>query len=220
VGAPGPQEVIIPRTTIPFTTNFMTDGGNVQTLVKVGPIHVDGLCRRTFSPGTGGGAAAPTHPDPRLPNPGGESEAQILVWTETGSLTFKGQVGPRENIPSGPPDYTVEKFGAPPPAGKVQPRRQSGSDQPVADPVAGEGDHLFIAASNENVNEDRATDPATDNPFTPGSRLLGEYPGFQYSVGPITTSQGHIVLARVFAGFDVLGAYGECVFGGVVRSLT
>jgi hypothetical protein len=228
VGPPGPNgsggggtaDIVIPRTSIPFTTNFMTDGGNVQSLAKVGPIHVDGLCRRTFSPGSGGGGAAPSHPDPRLPTAGGESEAQVIVWTESGSLSFRGQVGPREDIPPGPPDYTAEKFGAPPSPGTVQSGRQSGSDQPVSDPVAGEGDHMFVAASNENADERRATDPQTDNPFTPGSRFLGEYPAFQFADGIIGTSEGHMVKAELMGGFDILGVYGECVFAGVVSPLT
>ncbi|HEV3228775.1 MAG TPA: hypothetical protein VGY97_04815 [Solirubrobacteraceae bacterium] len=224
-GAPGPagsaQRIIIPRTVIPFTTNFMSDGGNVQNLVKVGPIHIDGLCRRTFTPGTGGGANknGPTHPDPRLPTRGGESEAQIMVWTETGSLTFQGQVGPRKNVPPGPPDYTLENNAQQKqsPGGsstKVKP------DQPAPDPVAGEGDHLFLAASNENADETRATDPAADNPANPNVRKLTEYPAFQFAGGLIGTSTGHAVLADMVGGMDVLGAYGECVFGGVVRTLS
>jgi hypothetical protein len=198
----------------------MTDGGNVQNLAKIGPIHIDGLCRRTFFPGTGGGNSNPTYPDPRLPTKGGESEAQILVWSETGSTSFKGMAGPRDNIPAGPPDFTTEFYSS------GQPNNGSvtgGTDRPVNDPVAGEGDHLFLAASNEHPDEDRATDPASNSPGQDifGGRVIGlsEYPGFHYASGPITTSEGHILLARVFAGFDVLGVYGECVYGGVIRSI-
>jgi hypothetical protein len=86
--------------------------------------------------------------------------------------------------------------------------------------VAGEGDHLFLAATNENIDQVRATDPEADNPNDPGVRKLSEYPAFNFGDGFIGTSDGHAVLADMVGGFDVLGVYGECVFGGVVRTLS
>ncbi|HEV3228776.1 MAG TPA: hypothetical protein VGY97_04820 [Solirubrobacteraceae bacterium] len=234
-GGPSPAasaDIVIPRTAIPFTTNFMSDGGNVQNLAKVGPIHIDALCRRTFAPGTGGGERQGSgqknttrYPDPRLPANGGESEAQILVWTETGSVSFKGQVGPRSNIPAGPPDYTAETTvnvgpGLVPNKKNAMTMKSPNTDNPVSDPVAGEGDHLFVAASNETVDENRATDPAADNPSNPSVRKLTEYPAFNFATGIIATSDGHMVKADLMGGFDVLGVYGECVFAGVVSQLT
>jgi hypothetical protein len=244
-GAVSANEVFIPRTTIPFTTDgsgaplFETDGGNIQNLATVGPIHIDGLCRHTFSPGSGGGenfkgkhgnqsvsgkTGAPTHPAPFLPTRGGESEAQVIVWIDAsgGSMTFRGAHGKRHNVPPGPPDYTTETFT---PSGTTGVNPSSTQDRanvggvPTAqsNPVAGEGDHLFLAASNEDVNEARATDPASDNPLDPTVKRLGEYPAFNSGVGFIGTSDGHFAEASVLAGFDVLGAYGECVFAGVVH---
>lgn len=225
-----PGEVVVPRTPVQFAPGFMTDGGNVQNLAKIGPIHIDGLCRHTFSPGTGGGAnGGPTSNTaaPFLPNNGGESEAHIIVWTETGSLTFKGAHGHRENVPSGPPDYagTTETVTSPNSTpGRIDygPGHNAGgsgngtvADQPIADPVTGEGQHLFLSASNENPDETRATDPAADNPNDSGVRKLSEYPAFNGTDGVIATSEGHVVLANALAGMDVLGAYGECVFSGV-----
>jgi hypothetical protein len=52
------QEIVIPRTTIPFASGFMTDGGNVQNLAKVGPTWT-------------GCAATPSPPGPEAEAPGG-----------------------------------------------------------------------------------------------------------------------------------------------------
>jgi hypothetical protein len=239
-GPPGPngatgaqgtpsQDINIPPTTVALTNGFFTDGGNVQNLATVGPIHIDALCRQTSGNvtatsgvgvggghGSGGGASGPGpgHP-PRYPAPwltsGGETEAQVLVWTETGSLSFKGGVGPRFNIPPGPPNYN-----GPEPNNHV-----AGSD-----PVAGVGDHLFVAASNEETDETRGTDPQVDNyALLNGATMLNRYPAFNSSLGGptssgiITTSDGHIVIAELLAGFDTLGVHNACVFSGVVEPL-
>jgi hypothetical protein len=205
--------VVIPRTTIPFTSGFQPEGGNVQNLVTVGPIHVDGLCRQTYSPGTGGGGApgerdsgAPRYPAPFLPSSSGETEAKIVVWSESGSLTFKGQAGPRLNIPSGPPAYAND---------------DTLGTQGSVDPVAGEGDHMFVGASNERVNETRATDPQVQDQSNVGSaRQLNRYPAFNTGSGPIATSTGHVLFATFLAGFDTFGIYDQCVFSGVIHSLS
>lgn len=219
-----PQEIMIPRTTINFTSCCQPDGGNIQNLAKVGPIHVDGLCRRTF-PGPngttpfGGGEGTVRYPDPNFPaTRGGENEAQVIVWSETGSMSFKGAHGHRENIPAGPPDYTNETLTYP----TNGTSNTNGTDNPVKDPVAGEGDHLFLSATDEYVNEARGTDPATNpgHENDPGIKQLPEYPAFQYTDGIVATSDGHTVLADMLAGMDVLGVYGECVFAGVVRPLS
>ena len=187
---PGPPEIstaVIHRTLLDFPLAPIADGGNTTTLAKVGPIHVDGLCRHTTTDNSPGQ---------------GESEAQIIVWTEgPGSLSFHGQVGPRENIPSGVPNYTPS-----PPA-------------PETDPVAGEGDHLFATGSNENNDAQSATDPKTDTPGDPTTfkKQLNRFPGFGFARGPVMTSDGHFLILDAFAGLDVLGAYDQCVFGGIVR---
>jgi hypothetical protein len=218
-GVPGSSAagpVVVPRTTIPFTSGFQVEGGNVQNLVTVGPIHIDGLCRKTFSPGTGGGGATgefdsqsssnPRYPAPFLPSIGGETEAKIVVWSENGSLTFKGQAGPRINIPSGPPAYANDDT-----------LRTTGS----VDPVAGEGDHMFVGASNERANETRATDPQVQDQSNVGSaRQLNRYPAFNTGSGPIATNTGHVLFATFLAGFDTFGIYDQCVFSGVVHSLS
>jgi hypothetical protein len=201
---------VVPRTTIPLTSGFVVDGGNTQNLAQIGPIHIDGLCRQTFSPGTGGGGATgekqgrtPFYPAPFLTT-GGETEAKVIVWTETGSLSFKGQVGERINVPPGPPAYMVGDDTL-------------GMTKSV-DPVAGEGDHMFVAASNENTDETRATDPQVDNySQLNGARQLNRYPGFNSGGGPIATSTGHLLFATFVAGFDVLGEYDKCVFAGVIH---
>ena len=211
VGRLTPGTQIIAPTTIPFTSAFQPDDGNVQNLLTIGPIHIDGLCRKTSNPGVGGsggkrgggGSGKPTYPAPFL-TIGGESEAKVLVWTESGSLSFKGQVGPRVNIPPGQPDYGI---------GDLRPGV-------TGDPVAGEGDHMFAAASNENADEIRATDPAADNYSNPAVRKLNRYPGFNYGSGPIATSTGHEMIANMLAGFDTLGFYDQCVFSGTVKVIS
>jgi len=241
--------VVIPRTTIPFTSNpmFTPDGGNIQNLATVGPIHVDGLCRHTFAgsngqPGPGGGGGSGRKGSSGLPNRehypapfftgfGGEDEAQVIVWIDpsAGSLTFKGAHGKRHNVPPGPPDYTTEITGASPnaAAGLVPPggsnTDRAHSPEPngpvtnVPNPVAGEGDHLFLAVSNETVDENRATDPEADNQADPTVRKLNRYPAVGSGNGIIATSDGHFATASFIAGFDVLGAYDSCVFAGVVH---
>jgi hypothetical protein len=252
---PGPNEVVVNRVTIPFTTNgsgaplFQSDGGNVQNLATIGPIHVDGLCRHTFpnnngGAGPGGGernASGRPNTTVRYPAPfftsiGGEDEAQVLIWSETGSLSFNGQHGKRTNVPSGPPDYALETLGSPSAPGLVptgpggnnkgggnmdnaHSPEPSGPVTPTADPVAGEGDHLFLAASNETVDENRATDPAADNQGSSSVRRLNRYPAFDYSSGWAGTSDGHLIQLEMIGGFDVLGIYDQCVFSGVVRGL-
>jgi len=257
-GPPGPRgptaklssEVIISRATIPFTSGFQSDGGNVQNLAKVGPFHVDGLCRHTFpgsngQPGPGGGernaqssGTTVHYPAPFFNSIGGEDEAQVIIWSETGSLSFSGKHGKRTNIPPGPPDYTTEITAASPnpskglvPTGRNQPAIPTNTDRahqpepngapvPTPDPVAGEGDHLFLAASNETVDEVRATDPQADNYNDPSVRRLNRYPAFMYSSGWAGTSDGHLAQLDMVGGFDVLGVYDACVFSGVVRLIS
>jgi hypothetical protein len=223
-GPPGPRglqgpsatsRIVIQRATVPLTSTFKVDGGNTKNLATVGPIHIDGLCRKTFSPGTGGGGAAgerfsqpPHYPAPFLPaTNGGETEAKVMVWSESGSLSFKGQVGERINVPPGPPAYMVgdDTLGV----------------QQSVDPVAGEGDHMFVAASNENVDETRATDPQVDDyTHLGGARQLNRYPGFNSGSGPIATSTGHLLFANFIAGFDVFGVHNQCVFAGVIHVIS
>jgi hypothetical protein len=218
-GPPGPAgapaEVEIPLTTIPLTSDFKTDGGNVKNLVTIGPIHIDGLCRQTFSPGTGGGGATgeihsshPTYLENGFMANGGETEAKIIVWTESGSLSFRGQTGSRINVPPGPPAYMVGDDTL-------------GVKRTTTDPVAGEGQHQFLAASNENADETRSTDPEVDDySQLNGAHQLNRYPAFNSAAGPIATSTGHVMFAHVLGGFDALGFYDECFFGGYVRPVS
>jgi hypothetical protein len=224
VGPPGPRgqrgpagpsaEIRIPLKTIPLTTGFQTDGGNVQNLATIGPIHIDGLCRKTFAPGTGGGGAPgerqgklPTYPAPFIATIGGETEAKVMVWTESGSLTFRGQTGSRINVPPGPPAYLAgdDTLGT---LGSV-------------DPVTGEGQHQFLAASNEPADETRATDPQVQNyAQLHGARQLARYPAFNSAGGPIATSLGRVMVAHLLAGFDAVGTYNKCFFGGYVHRVS
>jgi hypothetical protein len=66
------------------------------------------------------------------------------------------------------------------------------------------------------------TDPKTNTPGDPTTftHQFDRNAGFGYARGPILTSDGHFLIASVFAGLDVLGAYNQCVFGGVVRQLS
>jgi hypothetical protein len=209
---------------VALTNGFFTDGGNVENLATVGPVHIDALCRQTTGNvsatsgvGVGGGKGGSGHnTPPRYPAPwltsGGETEAQILVWTETGSLSFKGGVGPRVNIPPGPPNYNGPEA--------------SNNHGVGDDPVAGEGDHLFVAASNEETDETRGTDPEVDDySQLNGAMMLNRYPGFASSssangTGVITTSTGHFLIAEMLAGFDTLGVHNACVFSGVVEPIS
>ncbi len=216
-GAPGTSatagRIVVPRTTIPLTGSTEVEGGNLRTLATVGPIHIEGLCRKTFTTGVGGGGApgeinshAPQYPAPYLVT-GGETEAKVIVWSETGSLSFKGQVGERINVPPGQPDYTIgnDTLGT----------------KHNTDPVAGEGDHMFVAASNENVDENRATDPQVDNySQLNGATKLNRYPGFNSGAGPIATSTGHLLFANFIAGFDTFGEHDKCVFAGVIHNVS
>jgi hypothetical protein len=196
--------MVVPLTTIPLTSGFQQEGGNTQNLITVNGIHIDGLCRQTESPGTGGKHRASYQPT--FFTTGGETEAKVMVWTETGSISFKGQVGERINVPPGPPNYFAPTYTPP---------------NSESDPVAGEGDHMFVAASNENADEIRATDPQVDDyTHLNGARQLNRFPGFNSGGGPIATSTGHLLFATFVAGFDTLGVYDKCVFEGVVHVIS
>ena len=66
-------------------------------------------------------------------------------------------------------------------------------------------------------NEGAATDPQANKYNTPGVRKLHRYPGFNFGEGPIATSNGHLLMASMLAGFDTLGVYDRCVFAGTVE---
>ena len=76
---------------------------------------------------------------------------------------------------------------------------------------------MFAQASNEEADEVRATDPQANKYNTPGVRKLHRYPGFNFGEGPIATSNGHLLMASMLAGFDTLGVYDRCVFAGTVE---
>jgi hypothetical protein len=231
-------EVIIPRTTVPFTTDgsgnptFQPDGGNIQRLADVGPMHIDGLCRHTWpgsdsGSGPGGSEHGPSHPAGFFTATGGEDEAHVIVWVDpsAGSLTFTGRHGKRHNVPPGPPDYSQGTPGASPPNGGSNPGHTDRAHSPepngpvtnVGNPVAGEGQHMFLSATNETVDENRATDPAADNQSDPSVTKLKRYPAYEDTTGLIGTADGHLATVSVLAGFDVLGVGDQCVFAGVVR---
>ena len=75
------------------------DEGSTQMkdLIKVGPVTVKALCRRTTN-GEG-------EPPDEEHNGGGfdldGEEAKILVYGDNGTMSFNGQTGPRSNIPAG-----------------------------------------------------------------------------------------------------------------------
>ena len=79
----------------------------------------------------------------------------------------------------------------------------------------------FLAASNETADETRATDPQVQNyAQLNGARQLGRYPAFNSAGGPIATSTGHVMIAHLLAGFDTLGTYDKCFFGGYVHPVS
>lgn len=173
------SETIVPRQTLPFTDLFpatrMDQGGNVVTLAEVGGLKLEGLCRVTNGNGQG-----------QYQN---EAEAKVMLWHDTSRLSWRGAVGPRENIPAGPIEYTALPNNNP----------------------EGEGNHMFLAASNEN-RDDRLFngDPAT----------TGGTPGYSSHVGVVNAEDGSAWVLSFYTGFQTLGVNQDCVYGGIVRQIS
>jgi hypothetical protein len=198
---------VIPRTTGSFTSTFMPDGGNITPLASFHGLHIDGLCRRTKSPGTGGGESGPRYGAEVTSagfTLGGESESKIIVWTEAGDLSFRGANGPRKNVPAGQPNYGSDASGTPP-FGKGAPNANNGMSRTTRDATNGEGEHMFVGATNEVPDEDHPT--------------ANGYPGFNSGAGFIGTSQGASAVGSMMTGFDVLGVGNQCVYAGVLTLL-
>jgi hypothetical protein len=210
--APAETRVVIHRTVIPRTSNAQVDGGNIRNLAVVGGVHIDGLCRVTnsngaggFNPNNGNDVNLWKADDPNFA-PGGESEAKIIVWSETGTMSFKGDAGPRTNVPAGGPSFDSGTPSDHEPAGEQQNASATNGEGGAGkgpDPVQGEGEHMFAHSSNENGDENRPLD--------------GTLPAFGYGAGWVATSGGTDLVLNAFAGLDVLGVGGNnCVFAGLV----
>ena len=183
-------------------TTPITDGGNIQNLAVVGGVHFDGLCRITSGTGAGGSERANHQGLQHAADPNwavnGETEAKIIVWSETGTLAFKGDAGPRQNVPAGSPDYSV-------PAGNEFVTGDPNTN-PNADRVNGEGQHMLVHATNETADEERP--------------VGGVIPAFGSTSSWVATSGGADMLVSAFAGLDVLGVGPDsCVFSGLIQQL-
>jgi hypothetical protein len=159
-----------------------------KELFKVGPVHVVADCKRTSNGDDGQPDAAPTSPG-SFDEDG--DEAKILIYTDTGSVTFNSLGNSsRRNIPAGEGTQTPDRDPNPSSHG----RESSG----------GEGKHMAIAAARDPDQS------APENDWVTAYKVGSIY--VAHSAGQEFTFTG-------YAGIDVLGLSNQCGFGGVVTVL-
>jgi len=211
------SETIIPRSTLDFTAinpvTRLDEGGNTSTLATVGGLKIEGLCRVTQGDGTG-----------TRRNRTDEAESKVLLWSDGQALTFSGRVGPRKNVPAGAISYDDANVPNPDPNDANDTNPGDANDPTLypngvtgwsttVDPPAGEGNHMFLAASNEFRDEDRWSG-------TPDDGGVGGFPGYQSWVGIVNLDDGSTYILSMYTGFRTLGVANRCVYGGMVRQIS
>jgi hypothetical protein len=212
IGPAGPpgvtNESVIDKFTLPIgRATVDQDGGAVDAegdaeksnqrrqFANVGGVQLVADCKRT----TNGDFDGPDDPfedpanDARFDEDG--DEAKVLVYTDTGTVTFNSQGGSsRRNIPAG-----EGEVGDPETGGYTQAEESDG----------GEGAHMAIAT---------ARDPDQANPTDAFGSNINAY-DYQVKTIYIAHSNGTELIFTGFAGIDVFGAEDQCVFGGVLKTL-
>jgi CARDB len=182
-----------------FTADGPPDEGSTQTtqLVKVGPVRLEALCRKTtngdlgYDPDGQSSGNPPNNGDPNSPpddTAGGRNyfdedgdEAKILVYADNGTMNFRGLNGLRWNVPGG--------TGTP------------GND----DETGGEGKHQLLAVMRD-PNPNTSTDDDLEFRYA-----------FKSTSTTIVHSSGTTLIVQAWAGIDVLGIGDKCAFGGLVE---
>jgi hypothetical protein len=163
------------------------DEGSTQTreLIRVGKLRLVALCRQTTN-----GDDEPPGDDFEDVDDFDEDgdEAKILVFGDDGTLNFRGQTGPRMNVPGGE--------GTP------------GSDGEDG----GEGKRQVVAVMRDPDPNTTAADVEGEGPNDFEWRFA-----FRSSSATIVHSGGTQIIFNGWAGIDVLGIGDKCAFGGVVE---
>jgi hypothetical protein len=193
-GPPGENdETILPRTVLPLgraTIDTLGGFGDDEksdqraTLANIGGVQVVADCKRT----TNGDNDDPDNPpvDNNSFDQDGD-EAKILVYTNTGTVTFSSLgESSRRNIPAG------EGAAGDPTNDGDQAQETNG----------GEGTHQAIAAARDPAE----TAPERDWAFA-----------YRVGTIYINHSNGTELVFTGYAGIDVLGVGDNCVFSGVIK---
>jgi hypothetical protein len=212
------SETVIRRQTLPFTDPFTDtsrrdEGGNLATLATVGPLKVEGLCRITAGDGTGQRPAGGSSPTSQQHGKDDEAESKIMLWSESKALSFRGATGPRSNVPAGSINYDGLTIANPDPSAPGDPTKLpngTSTRQPLVDNPAGEGNHQFVVATNEDRDESRWV----------GAADTGGYPGYSSWVGIVNGDDGSAWIASLYTAFRALGVGNECVYGGMIRQIS
>jgi hypothetical protein len=209
-GAPGvTNESVIEKFTLPIgratiegfdTANPGDDEKSDQRrqFANVGGVQLVADCKRT----TNGDNTGPNGPDDPFADPASDvrfdedgEEAKVLVYTDTGTVTFNSQGGSsRRNIPPG--------------EGATEDDEPS-AYTPEEESDGGEGAHMAIAT---------ARDPDQANPSDAFGDNIIAY-DYQVKTIYISHSNGTELIFTGFAGIDVFGAEDQCVFGGVLKTV-
>jgi hypothetical protein len=198
-GPPGESdETVLDRTVLPIgraTAGGGVDGAPVgngddeksdqrATLANIGGVQLVADCKRTTNGDNSDPDTAPV--DDNDTDQDGD-EAKILVYTDTGTVTFSSLgESSRRNIPAG--EGTVG----------------DGNDTGVQgdETNGGEGTHQAIATARDPS----ATAPEEDWAFA-----------YRVSTIYINHSNGTELVFTGYAGIDVLGVGDNCVFSGVIK---
>jgi hypothetical protein len=209
-GSPGvTNETVIEKFTLPigratiegFNTAEPGDdekSNQRREIANVGGVQLVADCKRT----TNGDNDATNGPDEPFEDPSVDTrfdedgdEGKVLVYTNTGTVTFNSQGGSsRRNIPAG---EGASEDDEPSPY------------SPEEESDGGEGAHMAIAVARD---PDQA---APQDAF--GSDIIAY--DYQVKTIYISHSNGTELIFTGFAGIDVFGAEDQCVFGGVLKTV-
>jgi CARDB len=193
-GAPGENdETVLDRTVLPLgRATIDTPGGfgddeksdQRATLANIGGVQLVADCKKTTN-GDGGDPDDPPVDNTNTDQDG--DEAKILVYTDTGTVTFSSLgESSRKNIPAG-----EGEAGDP----------TNDGDQ-AEETNGGEGTHQAIAAARDPSE----TAPEDDWAFA-----------YRFSTIYINHSNGTELIFTGYAGIDVVGVGDNCVFSGVIK---
>ncbi len=199
-GPAGPSQFRIDRTTLPIgrptipgvlpdTTNPKRGDAEKsdkrKQLAKVGPVSVVADCKRTTNGDAAGPDVAPTAPG-AFDQDG--DEAKILIYTDSGSVTFNSLgASSRRNIGPG--------------EGKPVVKDTNGADAVAAENTGGEGKHMALAAARDPEQS------APENDWVTAYKVGSVY---------VAHSGGTEFQFTGYAAIDTLGVGDNCAFGGVV----